>query len=134
MRLASALFFLILLGFSAGRAADGAASIPTAPAVPAPSATVTSPQAEVAANSTRPPARSQRADFLFLPNGWGSTPAQARLDLDRVMAIDADKPGFYRYPYVKIVQVGRNSYEADGMCTWNAADVLRATDPRHNNR
>lgn len=76
------------------------------------------------------PPRSERPAFLFLPNGAGPTPAAALKDLDRVMDACAKKPGFYRYPYYKIVQISRSQYEADGMCTWDAPDAKHPKDPR----
>ena len=70
------------------------------------------------------PPKGQRPDFLFLPNGWGNTPESATADLDRVIAVFADRPGFRRFDYIKVVQVGRGVYEADGMCTWDAKTAV----------
>ena len=68
--------------------------------------------------------------FLFVPNGFGNTPEAARHDLDRVMSAVAKKPGFRRYTYVRIVQISKTGYQADGICTWNAPNAKVADDPR----
>lgn len=52
------------------------------------------------------------------PNGWGRTPEAATKDLDRVMRIYEDQPGFKRDRYVAVVKVGRNMYQADGRCSY----------------
>ncbi|SDU28154.1 hypothetical protein SAMN05444156_3041 [Verrucomicrobium sp. GAS474] len=70
------------------------------------------------------PPKGQRPDFLFLPNGWGNSPEAATADLDRVIAVFVDRPGFRRFDYIKVVAVGRGIYEADGMCTWDAKTAI----------
>jgi len=139
MRFVSAAFLLLCLALlpslqAAPAPSDANADIPTAPAAPdTASNSVEVPEAAIAENSIPAPPRSERPSFLCLPNGWGNTPAAARHDLDRVLALYAYHPGYRRFAFVKIVQVARNSYEADGMCTWDAPDAYRAADP-HKNR
>ncbi len=135
MRFVPALLVLVLcLGLGPQLHAEANPdAVPTAPAVPeTASDPVPVPEAAIAANSIPAPPRSQRPGFLCLPNGWGNTPAAARHDLDRVLALYEYHPGYHRFAYVKIVQVARNSYEADGMCTWDAPDAYRAADPHPN--
>lgn len=55
---------------------------------------------------------------VIQPNGWGRTPQSATKDLDRVMRIYEDQPGFRRDKYVAVVKVGRNMYQADGRCSY----------------
>ncbi len=57
------------------------------------------------------------------PNGWGSTPEAARKDLDRVMDIYKDRPGYFRHSYVKVVPVSKTQYEADGCVSFFAPDA-----------
>jgi hypothetical protein len=75
-----------------------------------------------------PAERPGKGRVVIQPNGWGRTPAAATADLDRVMAIYKDFPGFQRDAYVAVVQVGRNMYQADGRCSYFAPS-RPATEP-----
>jgi hypothetical protein len=114
--------FLAVLVCALTVGAAGAEDIPAPVPAPAPAALGLGPAA---------PPRSERPDFVFLPNGAGATPDAALRDLDRIMAAYEKKPGFHRYAYYKIVQISKNQYQADGMCTWDAPDAKRPpADPR----
>lgn len=120
----------LLLGMSACATADDPAPAPAAPVTPAAVPASDDPPPALGLGPAAPP-RSERPAFLFLPNGAGSTPAAALKDLDRIMAAYEKKPGFHRYPYYKIVQISKNQYQADGMCTWDSPDAKRPpADPR----
>ena len=116
------------------RADDAPASVPAVPAPPAASSPAAAPDAPaVMGLGPAAPPRSERPAFIFLPNGAGITPQAALNDLDRIMGAYEKKPGFYRFPYYKIVQISKNQYQADGMCTWDSPDAKRPpADPRHN--
>ncbi len=121
----------LALALAASARADDAPPVPA----PAPSAAPAAPPDAPAVMGLGPaaPPRSERPAFIFLPNGAGITPQAALVDLDRIMGAYEKKPGFYRYPYYKIVQISKNQYQADGMCTWDSPDAKRPPpDPRHN--
>lgn len=67
---------------------------------------------------------------LIQPNGWGHTPERAIADLERVMRIYQDKPGFIRHPYKKVIHFSRNLYQCDGQCSYLVKRGLRPSNPR----
>ncbi len=57
---------------------------------------------------------------VIQPNGWGANPAEATRDLDRVMGIYTNQPGFRQDAYVKIIPISKNVFQADGRCSYLA--------------
>lgn len=57
---------------------------------------------------------------IIQPNGWGNNAASAIRDLDRVMRIYEERPGFRRDRYVKIIEIGRGKFQSDGRCSYLA--------------
>ncbi len=57
---------------------------------------------------------------IIQPNGWGNNPTAAKRDLDRVMRFYANRPGFRRDRYVRIIEIGRGKFQSDGRCSYLA--------------
>jgi hypothetical protein len=72
--------------------------------------------------------KSKMVRVVIQPNGWGTTPQKATLDLERVMRLYKDKQGFKRDRYVGIVHFARNSYQADGRCSYLVPRGQNASD------
>ncbi|MEM1060055.1 MAG: hypothetical protein AAGK14_12465 [Verrucomicrobiota bacterium] len=62
---------------------------------------------------------------IIQPNGWGHTKETAVADLERVMNLYEDKPGYRRDNYVAVVYVGRNKWQADGRCSYLAPPTVK---------
>ncbi len=60
---------------------------------------------------------------IIQPNGWGMTREQAIRDLDRVMRLYENEPGFRRYDYVSLVRISKRRYQSDGRCSFLAPPI-----------
>lgn len=68
---------------------------------------------------------------VIQPNGWGFSAEQATRDLERVMRLYDQRPGFVRDDYVGVVRFTDRHYQADGRCSYL---VPKATLPSSSRR
>ncbi|MEM9444232.1 MAG: hypothetical protein AAGA18_02670 [Verrucomicrobiota bacterium] len=71
---------------------------------------------------------------LIQPNGWGRTPEAAIADLERVMRIYQNKPGFILYDYKKVIAFSKYLYQCDGQCSYLTKRGLRSRRVKHGAR
>lgn len=86
--------------------------------------------AQSSATSLQTAYRKDKSRFYAYPNGWGGTPEAARKDLERVLAIYKDRPGYKIHDYVRIVPIARGVYQADGCCSFEVKPALVAGSSR----